>query len=228
MANIFRSPRLVYRAIEDNDSDMEFLYSLLLESEATANADTRLMKPFNKADSDTYWRNEHDNAFLSVMICLPLTSDPEIKEYAKARGVTASWPIGRIGLWKTEERGRHHRKSNICIQIAAQEQRKGYGSEAIQWVMKWAFRMAGFHRVGITHFSYNEGAGRLYERLGFVREGCAREALWFDGGWHDYLSLGILESEWRARYQEDAGGGEGKKASVGSSKELEKVGNVLW
>ena len=54
------------------------------------------------------------------------------------------------------------------------------------------------HAVRLGVFSYNVGAIRLYERLGFVKEGCKRQALYFDRGWHDSLSYGMLESEWEA------------------------------
>jgi RimJ/RimL family protein N-acetyltransferase len=61
----------------------------------------------------------------------------------------------------------------------------------------------GLHRVGISCFSYNPGAKRLYERLGFVYEGAKRESLWYDGGWHDKFTLSMLEDEWRERLQQE-------------------------
>jgi len=54
------------------------------------------------------------------------------------------------------------------------------------------------HSVRLQVFSYNVGAVRLYEQLGFVKEGCVRQSLWFGGKWHDTLSYGMLEDEWRA------------------------------
>jgi RimJ/RimL family protein N-acetyltransferase len=86
----------------------------------------------------------------------------------------------------------------MSIQICREEQGKGYGSEAIKWVLEWGFLAAGLHRVSIACFSFNEGARRLYERLGFVVEGRAREVVWKNGGWHDSIMMGMLEGEWRA------------------------------
>jgi len=37
------------------------------------------------------------------------------------------------------------------------------------------------HKVKIAYQESNARVGRLYERLGFVREGVARKELW--GGW---------------------------------------------
>jgi RimJ/RimL family protein N-acetyltransferase len=112
-------------------------------------------------------------------------------------------PIGRISL-KTGKRGEeHHRAADIGIQIAAEYQRKGYGSEAIKWILEWAFKYGGLHRVGIQCCSYNPGARRLYERLGFVFEGANREAFWYNGGWHDWFTLSTLEDEWREKVQHE-------------------------
>lgn len=78
-------------------------------------------------------------------------------------------------------------------------QNKGYGSEAIQWVLWWAFQQGGLHRISIGCFSYNDGARRLYEKLRFVYEGRLRESVWFNGGWHDTIWWSLLEDEWRER-----------------------------
>jgi RimJ/RimL family protein N-acetyltransferase len=108
-------------------------------------------------------------------------------------------PIGIIGLDKIEEKNAQHRNSNIFIFIEKGKQGKGYGGEAIRWVLRWAFKTRGLHRVGIAYAGWNEGAGRLNARLGFVGEGREREALFWAGMWWDKIGLGILEGEWRER-----------------------------
>ncbi len=49
-------------------------------------------------------------------------------------------------------------------------------------------------RLGV--YSFNERAVRLYERIGFVREGVCREAYYYDYKWHDRILYSILEKEW--------------------------------
>ena len=85
------------------------------------------------------------------------------------------------------------------MDIQSEYQGKGYGTEAIQWALNWAFQMAGLHRVNVACFEYNPGAARLYEKLGFVLEGRKRQALWFHGRWWDLIELGVLEGEWMRR-----------------------------
>ena len=64
------------------------------------------------------------------------------------------------------------------------------------------------HRVEIGAVAYNEGAWKLYERLGFVIEGRKRECSWYDGEYHDLVILGMLRGEWEGRYGGGKGGGE--------------------
>ncbi len=78
----------------------------------------------------------------------------------------------------------------------------GYGSEATALMVDHAFSSLGLHRVALSVFAFNERAIRAYERVGFVTEGRAREAIWRDGRWWDELHMSVLEPEWRsARWQ---------------------------
>lgn len=74
--------------------------------------------------------------------------------------------------------------------------RLGYGTEALRLVLNYGFRELNLHRVQLTVFSYNQPAIRLYERLGFVREGVQREALRRDDQRYDVLLYGLLRHEW--------------------------------
>jgi RimJ/RimL family protein N-acetyltransferase len=54
---------------------------------------------------------------------------------------------------------------------------KGYGYEAMQLVLRFAFDELNLHRVQLTVFSYNERVIVLYEKLGFQHKGKYREYL---------------------------------------------------
>jgi len=76
---------------------------------------------------------------------------------------------------------------------------KGYGREAAQLGIAFAFDELNLHRVQATAFAYNERSIALLEKLGFQREGVYREFLQRDGKRHDMLLYGLLEREWRER-----------------------------
>lgn len=97
------------------------------------------------------------------------------------------------------------RNTSIGLSIHKDFQNKGYGSEAIRWILGYAFVMAGMHSVSIEAVGYNERAIHVYQKLGFVPEGRRRQQLWYRGGWHDFVQFGMLESEWRAQQQKEGG-----------------------
>ncbi|TLD38706.1 Acyl-CoA N-acyltransferases (Nat) [Venturia nashicola] len=184
MENLFRSERLVYRAVEE--SDESFFHRIQSDVSAYANSDSGILKPMTKKESQSHMEYVANKTLLGVIICLPPSEESG----------PIPTPIGSIYLTAPKSGEEHHRNAYISVDIIKEYQRKGYGGEAIHWATDWGFKIAGLHRVGIEHYSYNEGAERLYTRLGFTLEGRKRELLWHNGGWHDYLSYSILESEW--------------------------------
>jgi RimJ/RimL family protein N-acetyltransferase len=75
---------------------------------------------------------------------------------------------------------------------------RGYGTEATRLMLDHAFSTMGLHRVSLAVFSFNERAIRSYEKVGFVVEGRAREAIFRDGRFWDEISMSMLATEWRA------------------------------
>jgi len=92
-----------------------------------------------------------------------------------------------------------HRVAWLSVAIGEPTHRgRGYGREAMQLILRFAFRELNLHRVQLTVFSYNDAAIRLYESLGFMHEGTQREALQREGARYDMLMYGILAGEWEA------------------------------
>ena len=90
--------------------------------------------------------------------------------------------------------------SGVSIAIGeAKQWGKGYGYEAMQLVLRFAFDELNLHRVQLTVFCYNKRAIALYEKLGFQREGIHREHLQRDGRRYDMYLYGLLRSEWENR-----------------------------
>ena len=78
---------------------------------------------------------------------------------------------------------------------------QGYGYEAAELALAFAFGELNLHRVTATVFNYNERSRALVEKLGFRLEGAFREFLERDGERHDMLLYGLLRPEWEARQQ---------------------------
>ena len=73
---------------------------------------------------------------------------------------------------------------------------KGYGTDAMNIVLKYAFRAQNLHRVTLGVFRFNERAIRCYEKSGFKYEGSERDAVYREDQWFDCLVMGVLQSEW--------------------------------
>ncbi|MGH9905645.1 MAG: GNAT family N-acetyltransferase, partial [Pyrinomonadaceae bacterium] len=91
-----------------------------------------------------------------------------------------------------------HRSAELQIRIGQREDRgKGYGTEAVKLLLVHAYRDLNLHRVQVHVFSENVPAIRLYEKVGFKREGVLRNAVVIDGKTLDVLIMSVLSSEYK-------------------------------
>ena len=75
---------------------------------------------------------------------------------------------------------------------------KGYGTDAMRLILRYAFLELNLRRVTLDVFEYNPRAVRSYEKCGFRHEGRLRRFLYRDGQRHDLIFMGILREEWEA------------------------------
>jgi len=80
---------------------------------------------------------------------------------------------------------------------AAEDRRKGYGAQALQMLLRYAFAELNLYRVTANVQEYNEAGVRLLKKFGFVEEVRRREGLDRDGRRWDLLVFGLLKDEWQ-------------------------------
>ena len=105
--------------------------------------------------------------------------------------------IGDIGL--DAERSGH---GDTFVGIGLGERQywgKGYGTDAMRVILRYAFTERNLHRVSLDVFEYNPRAVRSYEKAGFRHEGRARGVLHRSGRRWDLIFMGILRQEWEAQ-----------------------------
>ncbi len=78
---------------------------------------------------------------------------------------------------------------------------KGYGTDAMNVLLRYAFVELGLWRVSLGVFEYNPRAVRSYEKAGFQHEGRMRGALNREGHRWDMLFMGIWRDEWLKVHQ---------------------------
>ena len=73
---------------------------------------------------------------------------------------------------------------------------KGYGTEAMRLVLRYAFLELSLERVSLATLASNPRAIRSYEKAGFRHEGAERQVIRRDGKSEDVLYMGILRREY--------------------------------
>ena len=86
---------------------------------------------------------------------------------------------------------------NFRIALLADSLGHGYGTEATRAVVEHGFSVLGLHRIELEVYAFNDRARRVYEKCGFVVEGHRRDALLWDGAWHDAVTMAILSTDRR-------------------------------
>ena len=78
---------------------------------------------------------------------------------------------------------------------------KGYGTDAMRVLLRYAFTELNLHRVSLTANGYNPRALRAYKKAGFKPEGRLRESLSREGKRWDDIYMGVLRDEWMAGWK---------------------------
>ncbi|KAK4220797.1 acyl-CoA N-acyltransferase [Podospora fimiseda] len=171
----FRPERLIYRAIDMPDIPL---------------VARMLWDPVNQGFGDPTLYTPLSGTISSIML---------------QKGIEASLlsesaiPIGSLMLGKpTAPKTDHWRWTTLGVGIAEEYRDKGYGKEAVNWALDWAFNFAGMHRVELLTASYNDRRIAMYKQLGFKEEGRKRETIYMNRRWWDMVKFGILEGEWEA------------------------------
>ena len=107
-----------------------------------------------------------------------------------------SWKlVGNTGLFNLEWT---NRSAEFGIFIGNKSSwNKGYGTEALQLMLRHAFSTLNLNRVYLRVLASNPRARRSYEKAGFQLEGTLRQATFRRGIYIDSHIMSILRSEWK-------------------------------
>ncbi|KAB7713616.1 30S ribosomal protein S5 alanine N-acetyltransferase [Plesiomonas shigelloides] len=74
---------------------------------------------------------------------------------------------------------------------------KGLMYEALRQTNRYIFEQQHLHRIMANYMPHNQRSGNLLKRLGFEREGFARDYLLIDGQWQDHVLTALCNPRWR-------------------------------
>ncbi|MBU0985288.1 MAG: GNAT family N-acetyltransferase [candidate division Zixibacteria bacterium] len=101
---------------------------------------------------------------------------------------------GMVGLGEVNRKDRH---AALLCWLGQEYQSRGYATEALHLILRFAFVALRLVRVHATVHETNRPSLRLLERLSFVREGILRKSCLVDDRWLDMHSYGLLQEEYR-------------------------------
>ena len=153
--------------------DLEYL-RLLSADIAKPLSPAQIKKQYEELDKDA----EKHNAF---NFAIRLKEDDRLIGFARLYRIEWTHGTGsvQIGLGDRNDRG------------------KGYGTEVLHMLLRYAFDELNLYRLAATTVEYNTGAIRFFERAGFNVEVRRRQAVQRDGKRWDVLMLGLLCDEWK-------------------------------
>ncbi len=169
------------RLTANTETDAELFVSWWRDSEYLRLEDSSVARPPSlkqiKQDIQTWLEHDKPNEYAFVI-----------------RTLADNRAIGSIGLdgicWSNGD-------AFVGIGVGDREYwGRGYGTDAMRVILRFAFMELNLHRVSLDVFEYNPRAIRSYEKAGFKVEGRVRQALNRDGRRWDMIFMGILREEW--------------------------------
>lgn len=108
-------------------------------------------------------------------------------------------PIGLIGLLSMD---RLNRRAEYYITMGEQVyHRRGIARDASVLLLGMAFGELGLHLVYLYTEEDNTPAQRLFERIGFRRDGCLRDELYKNGKFVSRYLYSMIEDEYHELYK---------------------------
>jgi RimJ/RimL family protein N-acetyltransferase len=100
--------------------------------------------------------------------------------------------VGSISLFHADW---EVRSAEIGYGVRGDERGKGYATEALAAVSRWALSAGGIQRAWLTANTDNVASIRVAEKAGLTREGTLRRAGLEDDGLHDLAVFSLLDDE---------------------------------
>jgi RimJ/RimL family protein N-acetyltransferase len=175
-SNLFYGDRVILSIAREEDTEIMVRWGE--DSEYLRNVDTEIAFPKTKEQLATEGKTDLNEV------------------YFRLRTIDDDHLIGFVAVHSIEW---NNRTGLLAIGIGDSSNRnKGYGSDALKLILRYAFLELNLDRVGLEVIEYNKGGIRAYEKVGFQQEGRKRSVVYRDGKRYDSIVMGVLRPEWEA------------------------------
>lgn len=151
----------------------------------------------NDEATNHYRGLHHPQAYEHALAFIEAIQNPTDREVSFMVRTLDGKSIGLIGIRKMCVRSR---RGEIWIYLGERsEWRKGYGSDAMNALIAYGFHSLNLNRIWLEMDPGYPGLIKMYNDLGFVREGTLRKDHYRHGEYRDAAIFGLLRDEWEQR-----------------------------
>ncbi|PLS18011.1 GNAT family N-acetyltransferase [Bacillus sp. M6-12] len=172
--NLFYGDRIKLSASREEDAAIMVKWGE--DTEYLRNVDTEIAFPKNKEEFEAEGKAAPNVAYFR----LRTIKDDQLIGFAAIHSIEWNNRAGLLAMGIGDSSNRN----------------KGYGSEALRLILRYAFNELNLDRVGLEVIEYNKGGIRAYEKAGFQQEGRKRSVVYRDGKRYDIIVMGVLRPEW--------------------------------
>ncbi|WP_273705790.1 GNAT family N-acetyltransferase [Leuconostoc mesenteroides] len=143
-----------------------------------------MIHPYTAEDWEKIFRDA-SNSYENVEFTIRKVSDDSLVGFVDLSDISVrnhSCELG-IGFPKKEDRS------------------KGYGTEALSLILSYGSNNLNMHKIKLSVYPFNIGAVKSYTKAGFVKEGTAKNEIFYNGKWVDIDYYAIFQEDWYARQQ---------------------------
>lgn len=108
----------------------------------------------------------------------------------------------RVGLVELVEIDHLHRRAEFLIMISPELQGRGFATAATHSAINYAFRVLNLYKLYLLVDVDNVRAIRIYEGVGFQREGVLVDEYFSDGRYHSVIRMCLFQHEALGRDEE--------------------------
>lgn len=166
-----------------------------------------VLRPIVAGDAEHMWADLHDEEAMRLTGTHDRFTREQIERWCATRAdqedrLDLAVELGETGEWCGEvvinEWDPDNRSCSFRIALSAHARNRGIGTEATRLICDHVFDEITdppVNRLSLAVFDVNPRAIAVYERVGFRREGVEREALRWDGEYHDSILMAMLRRD---------------------------------
>ncbi len=165
------------------------------------------LRKVTEEDALTYhrWRNDPE-VMENTSLSLDLFTYKETSEFiqsimeshnSKSYFIMEKENDEAIGITSLMNLDYKNRNSECIIDIGNKDYwGDGYGKEGMELLVQYSFKELNLHKLYLKVFAFNTRAIRLYERIGFEREGELKDHLFRNGKWHNIIEMALFQDKY--------------------------------